>query len=83
MEEKEIMTCLEETSIRLENDIQALGYIMGDYFDGVEPKEGFNYSYKEIQNRITTLFKSMNFNYANAQKILQHYLKKEEGVVNG
>lgn len=64
MNKKEIdlLNALETTQAFLESDITALGYFQDEYFNFQMPDESFKYKYKEMQNALETLFKSMMFN---------------------
>ena len=62
MEKHDLLGYMESTLAYLEDDITALGYFQDEYFAFQTPKEGFEYKYKEMQNALETLFKSMMFN---------------------
>lgn len=60
--EWDLLSALETTQAFLEDDITALGYFQDEYFNCQTPDENFKYKYKEMQNALETLFKSMLFN---------------------
>lgn len=62
MEKHDLLSSMESTLAFLEDDITALMYFQDEYFAFQTPKEGFEYKYKEMQNALETLFKSMMFN---------------------
>lgn len=64
MNKKEIdlLSELETTQAFLESDITALGYFQDECLNFQTPSENFKYRYKEMQNALETLLKSMMFN---------------------
>lgn len=59
---EDLLNTLEDTQIRLSEDIQILGYIQDEYFISDKPKRSFIHEYSEIQNKLMTLSKSMTYN---------------------
>ena len=80
--EKEILWNLECAEANLQNDIQALGYILDD----CETRNGerFLLSKYEITSQIQTLIKSMIYNQQNMFKAINEYYEslKKEGASN-
>lgn len=60
--ELDLLNALETTQAFLESDITALGYFQDEYFNFQTPDESFKYRYKEMQNALEILLKSMMFN---------------------
>lgn len=78
--EKEILWSLECAEANLQDDIQALGYILDTCV--TTKGEKFLLGQSEITNAIQTLFKSMVYNHENMLKAINEYYvnKKKEGV---
>ena len=60
--ELDLLNALETTQAFLESDITALGYFQDEYFNFQTPDESFKYRYKEMQNALEILLKSIMFN---------------------
>ena len=60
--ERDLLDILEDTQVRLSEDIQTLGYIQDEYFIYDKPKNSFKHEYNEIQNKLMSLSKSMIYN---------------------
>ena len=58
----DLLSELETTQAFLDSDITALGYFQDEYLNFQTPSENFKYRYKEMQNALETLLKSMMFN---------------------
>ena len=69
----DLLNILEDTQIRLSEDIQALGYIQDEYFITDKPKQSFRHEYREIQNKLMTLSKSMIYN----RNFIRDYINRE------
>lgn len=69
--ENNLLWELEGAEALLSEDIQAVSYLMQEYFDFIEPKEDFKYCYCEISNQINTIFKSMMYNRDNMRKAIE------------
>ena len=67
----DLVDSLEAVKENLSNDIIALGYIQQSYFIK-EPTTDFLLCYKELENKIETLFKSMSYNLKNLTKDLEN-----------
>lgn len=84
--ENNLLWELEEAEALLSEDIQAVSYLMQEYFDFIEPKEEFRYCYREISNQLSTIFKSMMYNRDNMRKAVEKVYTIEkltkEGAVN-
>ena len=79
--ELDLLNALETTQAFLESDITALGYFQDEYFTFQTPDESFKYKYKEMQNALETLFKSMMFNSQRLKDAVDkgYELRKMEG----
>lgn len=66
---------LESAEANLQDDIQALGYIL----DTCERREGndFLLSQNEINNKLQTLLKSMIYNQGNMEKAINKYYQSK------
>ncbi len=82
--EKNYLIDLECAESDLSDDIQALGYLIDEWFCFTEPKDEFKYSYFEIQNRLNLILKSMVYNRDNMKtKVKEGYemkISKKEGA---
>lgn len=74
---KNYISELEYAEINLEDDIQALNYLVDECFAFSKPSENFKYSYFEIQNRLNLMLKSMMYNHGEIKKEIDNYYKKE------
>ncbi len=76
--EKEILCELEYAEANLQDDIQALGYLIDEYFVSNNASDTFEYQYSEIKSILNLLFKSMIYNHDEMKKTLnKNYIKKK------
>lgn len=61
-DERELLSALECAESYLSEDITAIGYFQDEYFAFTEPQESFKYKYREMQNTLSIIFRSMIHN---------------------
>ncbi len=76
--EKNYLIDLECAESDLSNDIQALGYLIDEWFAFNKPDDDFKYSYFEIQNRLNLILKSMVYNRDNMKIKVENGYKIEK-----
>lgn len=81
--ENNLLWELEGAKAYLSEDIQALSYLMQEYFDFIEPKEDFKYCYREISNQINTILKSMMYNRDNMKKSIDAIYAERKSIKEG
>lgn len=74
-----LLNVLECAQIQLSEDIQTLGYIQDEYLMMEIPTNDFQYKYKEIQNKIMTVLKSMTYN----RNYMKEYIEKAKQLNKG
>ena len=78
--ERNYLTELESTEIYLSEDIQALGYLIDEWFSMDRPANMFKYSFWEIQNRLNLILRSMASNRDHIRKTIQEgYAETNKG----
>ena len=81
--EIELIDALECAQAYLEEDIQALAYFQDEYFAFTEIQKNFSYRYKEMQNTLQVLFKSMCLNKNQIKQAVDEAYerrRKEKGI---
>lgn len=68
--EKDYLSELEYVECYLSEDVQALGYLIEEWFSANVPDTNFRYSFFEIQNRLNLLFRSMVLNRNDLRKVI-------------
>lgn len=71
---------LEYAEAYLDEDITALSYIQQEYFGYKEADKDFLYKYNEMQNALSTLFKSMLFNIDSIRKAIDDGYEMKDTV---
>ncbi len=71
LEKNDLLWELEGAEAYLSEDIQALHYLVEEYFCFNQPKEDFRFCYHELSNQINTIIKSMMYNQDNLRKAIE------------
>ena len=72
----ELLNQLEQTYVLLKEDTQALTYLYDKYFSYITPGDDFVFNYKEIQNYLEILSKSLKYNLEQTKQAINDIYSK-------